>query len=92
MLEKLRFYKPAVLMISALLIMILAALPMVAAQETTVDESAATVLVTGPVEFVDGSIVVGGYIIAPAGAFLPPILVEGDIVIVIGILLPDGET
>ena len=50
------------------------------------------VMVVGPVEFVDGDIMVNGYIIAPANAFQPAILTEGQVVIIIGLLLPDGVT
>jgi hypothetical protein len=51
------------------------------------------VVIRGPVAF-DGSgdITVAGYIIAPAGAFRPSDLHLGDIVIITGVLLPDGQT
>jgi hypothetical protein len=50
------------------------------------------VLVVGPVDFVDGLIVVNNYRIEPAGVFQPAILVEGDMVIVTGIVQADGRT
>lgn len=61
------------------------------AAQDTVDEN--LVMVVGAVEFTaDRQITVGGYIIAPAGAFNPSILRTGDLVIIIGRLLPDGIT
>ncbi len=48
-------------------------------------------IVTGAVSFAaDGSIVVAGVTIAPAGGFNPSTLQTGDIVIVTGVLLPSG--
>ena len=80
-------------MISGLLFVVLllgSMLPLLA-QDTTVDEN--VVIATGPVEFnANREIVVGGYIIAPASAFTPSTLQTGDVVIIIGRLLPDGVT
>jgi hypothetical protein len=68
------------------------ALPLLA-QETSVTTNESALVVTGAVDFTDsGDIMVAGYIIAPAGAFQPSMLVEGDIVIITGTLLPDGIT
>ena len=51
------------------------------------------VVITGAVAFeASGDISVAGYIIAPAGAFRPSDLHQGDIVIIAGVLLPDGQT
>ena len=51
------------------------------------------IVVVGPVEFSSsGEITVNGYGIAPAGAFRPSSLDEGDVVVIIGVLLPDGDT
>lgn len=81
------------IIISAVLFFVLllgSMLPLLA-QDTTVDEN--VVIATGAVEFnADREIVVGGYIIAPASAFNPSILQTGDVVIIIGRLLPDGTT
>jgi hypothetical protein len=40
----------------------------------------------------DGNIVVDGYVIAPASAFIPAGYAEGDMVVITGYLLPDGMT
>ncbi len=40
----------------------------------------------------DGTITVDDYVIAPANAFLPPDILEGDAVLITGYLLPDGLT
>lgn len=40
----------------------------------------------------DGTIMVGDYIIAPANAFIPALPAEGDMVLVVGYLLPDDAT
>ena len=50
------------------------------------------VIVTGTVDLASGGIMVNGYNIAPAGAFRPSILEQGDEVIIIGTLLNDGVT
>src|SRR5262245_16509476 len=52
----------------------------------------ATVVVVGPVDLAAGHIVVNGYDIAPAGAFRPSILEQGDVVVITGVLLRDGVT
>src|SRR6266508_552530 len=61
----------------------------VAAQEPT-PEGGTTIIVTGAVDLSTGKIIVAGYIIAPAGAFSPTILEQGDIVIIIGTLTPNS--
>lgn len=76
----------------AVIALVVAVAPAAAQVATSAPLSGSTVMVVGPIEFIDGDIVVNGYIIAPAGAFLPALLTEGDVVIVIGILLPDGIT
>jgi hypothetical protein len=69
------------------------ALLAVLALPVAAQDDASTIMVTGSIEFTaDGDIVVGGYTIAPAGAFLPSSLRSGDAVIVFGTLLPDGVT
>jgi hypothetical protein len=51
------------------------------------------IVITGALTFeASGDISVAGYIIAPAGAFRPSDLHQGDIVIIAGVLLPDGQT
>lgn len=60
--------------------------------EETVVEQDGLVIVTGTLTFEDDSILVAGYVIAPAGAFIPADYEDGDKVIVTGVLLPDGET
>lgn len=69
-------------------------IPLAAQDSATVETTAdATIILTGEVSFsATGDILVGGYIIAPAGAFNPSMLQPGDVVIVIGLLLPDGIT
>lgn len=58
-----------------------------AAQDSVVDDGDLTI-VTGAVSFgADGSIIVAGIIIAPASAFNPSMLREGDLVIITGVLL-----
>ncbi len=81
----------AVLTLLMVLLMATAiALPLMA--QDTVETPDNLVLVTGAVDLSSGNIVVANYIIAPAGAFMPSILQQGDIVIITGILLPDGLT
>lgn len=85
-------YRISVILLPILLIALFAALP-IFAQESTETPDSSTTIVTGAVEFTEaGDIVVGDYIIAPAGAFRPSSLNEGDVVIIIGRLLPDGQT
>ena len=45
------------------------------------------IVVVGPITITDDEILVGGYVIAPAGAFNPSGLEDGDIVIIVGVLL-----
>jgi hypothetical protein len=64
----------------------------VLAQDEDEDDSE-LIMVGGQVSFTaDGAIMVAGYIIAPAGAFIPAVLREGDTVLIVGYLLPDGIT
>lgn len=70
--------------------------PAVAQDDTTTDEPELEDIyftITGEVEFVeiDGEeeLTVGGVIIAPAGAFTPSLLEDGDIVSITGVLLND---
>ncbi len=79
--------------VKAKLIIGLAAVVVLAAVVMTgfAQESAeADTIVTGAVSFVDGDIYVAGVKIAPANAFNPSILQEGGLVIITGVLLPDG--
>lgn len=46
-----------------------------------------TIVVVGPITITDDGIFVGDYEIAPAGAFNPSSLEDGDIVIIVGVLL-----
>ena len=64
------------------------------AQEGGTDVDAALPIeIEGFVESLDGGvIVVDGYTIAPAGAFIPATLRVGDYVIISGWLLPDSDT
>src|SRR6187549_2620411 len=58
------------------------------AQDITVQSDDATTIITGAVSFgADGSIIVAGITIAPAGAFTPSILKEGDLVVITGVML-----
>jgi len=58
------------------------------AQDTTVQAADNSTIVTGAVSFgADGSIIVAGITIAPAGAFNPSILHEGDLVVITGVML-----
>jgi len=68
----------------------LAVLPL-AAQTPTTDPNS-QVVVVGPVDLGSGGIMVNGYMIAPASAFQPSILHQGDEVVITGNLLPDGKT
>lgn len=57
------------------------------------EDDSELIMVGGQVSFTaDGAIMVEGYIIAPAGAFIPAVLREGDTVLIVGYLLPDGIT
>jgi hypothetical protein len=63
------------------------ALPLMA-QDSTADEP---VIVVGAVDFDEsGNILVGGYVVDPTSAGLPSLLVEGDVVIIIGNVSEDG--
>lgn len=59
------------------------------AQDTTLtEEDPSFAIVTGAVSFTpEGDIMVAGIVIAPAGAFNPSALVEGDLVIITGYML-----
>ena len=78
------------MVVTAFLLVAAVALPL-AAQTATPDPDS-LVLVIGPVDLSSGDIVVADYIIAPAGAFTPSVLHQGDVVIITGYLLPDGIT
>ena len=82
-------HKPLLVFLASLLLLAaFIALPLTA-QDTTDD----TVIVVGPVVVADnGDILVGGYIIDPAGIFDPATVEEGDIVIITGELSGDGAT
>jgi hypothetical protein len=74
----------------SLLAALVLALPVMAQDDA---EESSLVLVSGEVSFGEnGEILVDGYIIAPAGGFIPAGLQEGDTVLIMGYLLPDGET
>lgn len=77
-----------VLLISALLLVVV--LPL--SGQTATPDPNEPVVVVGPVDLGQGVIMVNGYIIAPALSFQPAILQQGDLVVVIGYLLPDGAT
>src|SRR4051794_10999399 len=68
----------------------LAALPLFA--QTATPDPNSQVVVVGPVDLSQGDIRVNNYVIAPASAFQPSILHQGDVVVIIGALLPDGMT
>src|SRR5690606_3609405 len=77
------------------------ALPLAAQDDSeTVDDLTDddAIMVIGEITFtVNGDIVImdeegNMYVIAPAGAFTPSILQNGDMVIIVGRLLPDGIT
>lgn len=76
------------LLILALLLAV--ALPLLA--QTPTPDPAGLVVVVGNVDLTQGVIMVNNYIIAPASAFEPSILRQGDLVVVVGYLLPDGVT
>lgn len=82
--------KLSLLVLLVMLLTAAVALPL-AAQTATPDPESAVVVV-GPVDLGQGVIMVDNYIIAPASGFQPAILHQGDIVVVIGYLLPDGVT
>lgn len=75
------------LIIGLLAVVVLAAVALTGFAQ---DSGEADTIVTGAVSFVDGEIYVAGVKIAPASAFNPAILQEGDLVIITGRLLPDG--
>jgi hypothetical protein len=78
------------LILLSLLAALVLTLPVMAQDDT---EESSLVLASGEVSFGEnGEILVDGYIIAPAGAFIPAGLEEGDTVLIMGYLLPDGET
>jgi hypothetical protein len=76
-----------ILVLSSTLIV---ALPVMALDDT---EDSDLLLVSGELTFGEnGELIVDVYIIAPAGAFIPAGLQEGDNVLITGYLLPDGVT
>jgi hypothetical protein len=81
-----RFMKIMLLAGLALLVIVL---PLAA--QTATPEPGTTVVVVGAVDLQSGGIMVNGYQIAPASAFQPAILRQGDEVIIIGNLLPNGQ-
>jgi hypothetical protein len=50
------------------------------------------IMVIGPVLFSDNQATVNGYVLAPVPDVVPPVLVQGAVVIVTGALQPDGLT
>lgn len=78
--------------LATLLILLLVAFPLIAQDTAGVPKPGSTVVAVGPVVLTDDEIVVGGYIIAPAGAFRASILDTGDVVMITGVLLPDEIT
>ncbi len=76
----------------ALMIGFIALLALPLATQAKDPDPASLTIVSGPVDLSNGSIMVGSNIIAPASAFSPSILHQGDVVIVTGYLLPDGVT
>jgi hypothetical protein len=72
------------------LMVALIALPLFA--QTASPDPNAQVVVVGPVDLSQGDIRVNNYVIAPASAFQPSILHQGDVVVIVGTLLPDGIT
>ncbi|MFQ3567845.1 MAG: hypothetical protein SNJ59_12695 [Aggregatilineales bacterium] len=75
-------------------VFMLATVPLVAQTATPVaqPEGSELVLITGPVDVSTGSLMVGEFVLVPSGAVLPPLLRQGDVVIVTGYLLADGVT
>lgn len=70
----------------SLAIMALGVLPGLAQDSTTLTDT--STIVTGAVSFgADGSIIVAEITIAPAGAFNPSLLHEGDLVVITGVML-----
>ncbi len=63
-----------------------------AGEGPTDPEPGDSVVVVGYVESLDPDIIIEGYVVAPASAFNPSTLEEGDLVILEGLLLNDGET
>ena len=78
------------LLLLLLVVVVWIALPLAA--QTPTPDPAALVVVVGNVDLGQGVIMVNNYIIAPASAFQPSILHQGDLVVVVGYLLPDGIT
>lgn len=89
-----RRYPYIMLLACSLLLAFSAGLPLWAQDSTGfLDEPGTTIVVAGTVTFGPaGEIMVGEYVIAPASAFVPAGLIEGDVVIIVGVLLPDGVT
>jgi hypothetical protein len=83
------FRKLTVLLLVSMLAIAMA-LPSFA--QTATPDPGSQVVVVGPVDLGQGVIMVNNYIIAPASAFQPSILHQGDVVVAIGYLLPDGVT
>lgn len=83
-----------VMLAAALMVGVMFTLPAAAQTVTpTPPPDSTLVIVVGEVDISpNGSLMVNGYIIAPAGAILPPLLREGDLVLITGYLLPDGMT
>ncbi|MFN8372977.1 MAG: hypothetical protein U0694_08875 [Anaerolineae bacterium] len=79
-----RFMRLSVLIFLSL-VALLAVMPALAQDE----DEPLTFQIVGEVHFVDGDILVEDVVIAPAGAFNPSELVEGDTVVVTGYLLND---
>lgn len=75
-------------------VFVLVTVPLLAQTATPIaqPEGSELVLITGPVDLSDGSLRVGEFVLVPSGAVLPPLLRQGDVVIVTGYLLADGVT
>ncbi|MEZ4672607.1 MAG: hypothetical protein R3E39_32300 [Anaerolineae bacterium] len=74
-------------LIAAFVLIAIAVLPGLA-QDTVVQTDENLTIVTGAIHFTpEGDIMVAGIVIAPAGAFNPSGLAEGDIVIITGVML-----
>jgi hypothetical protein len=77
----------AALVIAMVLITMIAALPAAAQEDDDL------MMVSGALDLTQaGDMFVAGYLIDLTGASLPPLLHDGDIVLVVGTLLADGET
>lgn len=81
----------AFLMLTIVVLLVAAVALPLAAQTATPDPSS-LVLAMGPVDLTSGNVTVAGYIIVPGAESPLPVLHQGDVVIVIGYLLPDGIT